>query len=50
MNKGGPPYEAKFSVAEIGAVNMDDIGAVRKRSGSETGPHNSSACVARVKY
>ncbi len=48
MNKGGPPYGAKFNVAEIG--NMDDIGAVRKRSGSETGPHNSSACVARVKY
>ena len=45
MNK-----DAKFNVAEIGAVNMDDIGVVRKRSGSETGPHDSSPCVARVKY
>ena len=34
--------DAKFKVAEIGAVNMDDIGAVRKRSRSETGPHDSS--------
>ena len=51
MNKGGrSPYDAKFNVAEIGAVNMDDIGAVRKRSCSETGPHDSSPCVARVKY
>ena len=32
MNKGGSPYDAKFNVAEIGAVNMDEIGAVRKRS------------------
>ena len=51
MNKGGrSPYDAKFNVAEIGAVNMDDIGAVRKRSRSETGPHDSSPCVAPVKY
>ena len=50
MNKGGSPYDAKFNVAEIGAVNMGEIGAVRKRSHSETGPHNSSPCVARVKY
>ena len=43
MNKGGrSPYDAKFNVAEIGAVNIDDIGAVRKRSRSETGPHDSS--------
>ena len=27
----GSPYEAKFNVAEIGAVNMGEIGAVRKR-------------------
>ena len=46
----GSPYDSKFNVAEIGAVNMDDIGAVRKRSHSETGPHDSSSCVARVKY
>ena len=51
MNKvGRSPYDAKFNVAEIGAVNMDDIGAVRKRSRSETGPHDSSPCVAPVKY
>ena len=25
------PYDAKFNVAEIGAVNMGEIGAVRKR-------------------
>ena len=52
MNKGGrsPYYDAKFNAAEIGAVNMDDIGAVRKRSRSETGPHDSSPCVALVKY
>ena len=37
-------------VAEIGAVNMGEIGAVRKRSRSETGPRDSSPCVARVKY
>ena len=42
--------DAKFNVVEIGAVNMGEIGAVRKRSCSETGPHNSSPCVARVKY
>ncbi len=28
----GSPYEAKCNVAEIGAVNMGEIGAVRKRS------------------
>ena len=28
----GSPYDAKFNVAEIGAVNMGEIGAVRKRS------------------
>ena len=51
MNKGGrSPYDAKFNVAEIGAVNMDDIGAIRKRNFSETSPHDSSPCVARVKY
>ncbi len=51
MNKGGrSPYDAKFNVAEIGVVNMDDIGAVRKRSCSETGPHDSSPCVGRVIY
>ena len=45
MNKGGrsPYYDAKFNAAEIGAVNMDDIGAVRKRSRSETGPHDSTS-------
>ena len=32
MNKGGPPYDAKCNVADIGAVNMGEIGAVRKRS------------------
>ena len=32
MNKGGSPYDAKCNVAEIGAVNMGEIGAVRKRS------------------
>ena len=26
------PYDAKCNVAEIGAVNMGEIGAVRKRS------------------
>ena len=26
------PYDAKFNVAEIGAVNMGEIGVVRKRS------------------
>ncbi len=26
------PYDGKFYVAEIGAVNMGEIGAVRKRS------------------
>ncbi len=26
------PYVAKFNMAEIGAVNMGKIGAVRKRS------------------
>ena len=32
MNKGGrSPYDAKCNVAEIGAVNMGEIGAVRKR-------------------
>ena len=46
----GSPYDAKFNVAEIGAVNMGEIGAVRKRSRSETGPHDSSPFVARVKY
>ena len=25
------PYDGKFNVAEIGAVNMGEIGAVRKR-------------------
>ena len=51
MNKGGrSPEDAKFNMAEIGAANMDDIGAVRKRSRSETGPRDSSPCVARVKY
>ena len=49
MNKGSP-YDAKIHVAEIGAVNMGEIGAVRKRSCSETGPHDSSPCVARVIY
>ena len=39
----------KINVAEIGAVNMGEIGAVRKRSRYETGPHDSSPCVARVK-
>ena len=28
----GSPYDAKFNVAEIGAVNLGEIGAVRKRS------------------
>ena len=43
MNKGGrSSYDATFNVAEIGAVNMDHIGAVRKRSRSETGPRDSS--------
>ena len=42
-------YDAKFNVAEIGAVNMGDIAAVRKRCRQETGPHDSSPCVARVK-
>ena len=27
----GSPYDAKFHVAEIGAVNMGEIAAVRKR-------------------
>ena len=50
MNIGGrSPYDATFNVAEIGVVNMDDIGAVRKRRRSETGPHDSSPCVALVK-
>ena len=26
------PYDSKFNVAEIGAVNMGEIGVVRKRS------------------
>ena len=26
------PYDSKFNVVEIGAVNMGEIGAVRKRS------------------
>ena len=43
------PYDAKFNVAEIGAVNIGEIGAVRKRCREETGPHDSSPCVARVK-
>ncbi len=30
--QGGSPYDGKFYVAEIGAVNMGEIGAVRKRS------------------
>ena len=31
MNKGGrSPYDTKCNVAEIGAVNMGEIGAVRK--------------------
>ena len=42
--------DAKCNVAEIGAVNMGEIGAVRICSRSETGPHDSSPCVARVKY
>ena len=43
MNKGGrSPYDAKCNMAEIGAVNMGEIGAVRKRSCSQTGPHDSS--------
>ena len=29
----GSPYDAKFHVAEIGAVNMGEIAAVRKRCG-----------------
>ena len=29
MNIGS--YDAKFNVAEIGAVNMGEIGAIRKR-------------------
>ena len=50
MNKGGrSPYDAKVNMAEIGAVNMGEMGAVRKRSRKETGPHDSSPCVARVK-
>ena len=28
----GSPCDAKFNVAEIGAVNKSEIGAVRKRS------------------
>ena len=28
----GSPYDAKCNVAEIGAINMGEIGAVRKRS------------------
>ena len=36
-------------MAEIGAVNMGEIGAVRKRSRYETAPHDSSPCVAQVK-
>ena len=27
----GSPYDANFNVAQIGAVNMGEIGAVRKR-------------------
>ena len=30
--RGSSPYDAKCNVAEIGAVNMGEIGAVRKRS------------------
>ena len=45
----GFPYDAKYNVADIGVVNMGEIGAVRKRSRYETGPHDSSPCVARVK-
>ena len=30
--RGSVPYDAKFNVAEIGAVNMGEIGAFRKRS------------------
>ena len=45
----GSPYDAKCNVAEIGAVNMGEIAAVRKRCRKETGPHDSSPCVARVK-
>ena len=36
-------------MAEIGAVNMGEIAAVRKRFRQETGPRDSSPCVARVK-
>ena len=36
MNKRGrSPYDAKFNVAEIGAVNMGEIGAVRKKSAAQ---------------
>ena len=51
MSKGGrsPLYDAKCNVAEIGAVNMGEIAAVRKRCRKETVPHDSSPCVARVK-
>ena len=49
MNKGGrSTYYAKCNVAEIGAVNMDDIGAVKKRSRSGTGPHDRSPCVVSI--
>ncbi len=40
----GSTYDAKCNVAEIGAVNMGEIGAVRKRSRLVTGPHDSSPC------
>ena len=32
-------------MAEIGAVNLGEIGAIRKRSRSETGPRDRSPCV-----
>ena len=43
--KKGFPYYAKFNVAEIGAVNMGEIGVVTIRSCSETGPHDSGAAM-----
>ena len=44
-----PYYDAKCNVVEIGAVNMGEIAAVRKRCHKETGSHDSSPCEARVK-
>ncbi len=45
---GGSAYDAKVNVAEIGALNIGEIEAVRKRSRSETGPHDSGAAMRAV--